>query len=185
LKLTAFLLAIGAGLAFAASASSATVDPWAKLRRPLHIPHLAAAARCPVTGASSVSADFGPAQGPGPVYAIGGGPLRFIYPALPTQVWYPSQWGGNKVLFVGSPTYEGPVLIRGRQLDGTHEVRFGGQHVPALELRLTQAGATSPTWTGREWPSYTRLRSAGCYGWQIDGMTFSIVIVFKAVVTRP
>jgi len=32
------------------------------------------------------------------------------------------------------------------------------------------------------YPSYTRLRAAGCYGYQIDGTAFSRVIVFRAVV---
>jgi hypothetical protein len=30
-------------------------------------------------------------------------------------------------------------------------------------------------------PSYTRLRAPGCYAYQIDGLTFSRVIVFRAV----
>lgn len=29
-------------------------------------------------------------------------------------------------------------------------------------------------------PSYTWLRALGCYGYQIDGRTFSRVIVFRA-----
>ena len=28
--------------------------------------------------------------------------------------------------------------------------------------------------------SYTRVRAAGCYGWQIDGTDFTYVIVFRA-----
>ena len=179
----ALLVAAFAMLALTASAQATMVDPWAKLRRPLHIPHVGAGAQCPVTSTSRVSSDFGPAQGPGPVYAIGAGPVDFIYPPVRSQVWYPSVWGGQKVLWVGSSTYDGPVLIRGRQVDGTHQVRFGGLHLPAVELRLTDSGASSPTWTGREWPSYTRLRAPGCYAWQVDGTTFSTVIVFKAAVT--
>ena len=139
------MAAFSAMLALTASSSAGTLDSWAKLRRPLHIPHLAAGARCPVTHARSISPDFGPAQGPGPIYNIGG-LVEFIYPVKPGQVWYPSAWGGQKVLWVGSRAYKGPVLIRGRQLDGAHEVRFGGAHVPALELHLTRSGASTPTW---------------------------------------
>ena len=178
--LRALLAAFSAMLALTASSSAGTLDSWAKLRRPLHIPHLAAGARCPVTHARSISPDFGPAQGPGPIYNIGG-LVEFIYPVKPGQGWYPSAWGGQKVLWVGSRAYKGPVLIRGRQLDGAHEVRFGGAHVPALELHLTRSGAATQTWKGRQWPSYTRLRAPGCYAWQVDGTTFSTVIVFKAV----
>ena len=80
-----------------------------------------------------------------------------------------------------SPSYRGPVLIRGRQLDGTHHVRFGLAFVPPTELRIGSWGnaTTAPGWGFRA--STTRLRAPGCYGYQIDGRTFSRVIVFQAV----
>ena len=34
-------------------------------------------------------------------------------------------------------------------------------------------------------PSYTRVRGPGCYAYQIDGTTFSRVIVFRAVSAQP
>ena len=36
----------------------------------------------------------------------------------------------------------------------------------------------------REWPSYTRVQTAGCFAYQVDGMGFSTVIVFRAVALR-
>jgi hypothetical protein len=36
----------------------------------------------------------------------------------------------------------------------------------------------------RGWGGYARFRAAGCYGIQVDGTSFSEVIVFKAVITR-
>ena len=33
----------------------------------------------------------------------------------------------------------------------------------------------------REWPGVTSLRSPGCYAFEIDGVGFSEVVVFKAV----
>ena len=56
-----------------------------------------------------------------------------------------------------------------------NEVRFGGSLVPNRELRIRPGG--SPT-TNR--PSFVRVRSAGCYGIQVDGTTFSYVLVFEA-----
>jgi hypothetical protein len=147
------------------------------------IPHIAPGSACPITHAQRVSSDFGRVQGLGPVYPGGSGTLLFTYPVPANYQWYPSAWGGQKVLWVGSPSYSGPVLIRGRQLDGPHLVRFGNAHNPSAELQLTASRASSQTWTGREWPSYTRLRAAGCYGWQVDGTTFSDVIVFRAAIT--
>jgi len=46
-----------------------------------------------------------------------------------------------------------------------------------------QSRTGSSTWEGREWPSYTRLRASGCYGWQVDGETFATVIIFRATIT--
>jgi hypothetical protein len=160
--------------------SAGASDPWAKLRRPLHIPHIAPGSRCPVTPAHRVSTNFSAAQGPGPVYPIGGFPtLTFIYPPQPDQFWYGSNWSGNKVLWIARPSYRGRVLIRGRQLDGNHDARFGSGLTPSREMRLRSVGGSSPGgWQNRA--SYTRLRAPGCYAWQVDGATFSRVIVFQA-----
>jgi hypothetical protein len=161
--------------------SAGASDPWAKLRRPLHIPRIAPGSPCPVTSARRASTDFGLAQGPGPIYPVGGFPtLTFIYPPQPEQLWYGSQWSGQKVLWIARPSYRGRVLIRGRQLDGIHNVRFGSGLDPSREMRLRSVGGSSPGgWQNR--PSYTRLRAPGCYAWQVDGTTFSRVIVFQAV----
>jgi len=104
----------------------------------------------------------------------------FAYPVPKNYQWYPSVWGGDKVLWVGASSYTGPVLIRGRRLDRNYFVRFGNAHNPSPELHLTVTRALSPTWQGREWPSTTRLRAPGCYGYQVDGTTFTEVIVFRA-----
>jgi hypothetical protein len=180
---TARIVGLALALTFLAAPSAGASDPWAKLRRPLSIPHIAPGSHCPVTPARRVSSTFGAAQGSGPVYAIGGFPkLGFIYPPQPNQLWYGSKWSGNKVLWIARPSYRGPVLIRGRQLDGTNDVRFERGLNPSREMRLPSVGGTSPgRWQSR--PSYTRLQAAGCYGWQVDGTTFSRVIVFEAVVS--
>jgi hypothetical protein len=111
--------------------------------------------------------------------------LRFEYP--PTAKNTPfggSDWGGQKVLWVVDPSYHGPVLIRGRRLDGDESVRFDRGREPAQQLRLPPVpGNTTGGWAN--YPSYTRLRAAGCYGYQIDGTSFSKVIVFRAVIVQP
>jgi hypothetical protein len=172
------LLGVVAGVP---AAALSTGDPWPALRRPLHIPHLGPGSRCPVSKSHTISGDFGPGLGPGPVYPILEGRLLFNYPPTPDQLWYPTKWSGQKALWVAKASYRGPALIRGRRLDGPHELRFGGGHVPERELRLTGSKAFTTGWSGRQWPSYTRLRAAGCYAWQVDGTTFSRVIVFRPV----
>ena len=157
---------------------------WPALRRPLRIPRVDASAPCPVAQGHTVSPSFGVALGVGPVYPVGLGEsatLPFVYPVRPDQVWYPSEWSGNKVLWVGAPTYRGPVLIRGRQLDGPNLVRFENGTLPPAELRLDPLGGSAPGgWQHR--PTYTRVRAPGCYAYQVDGTTFSRVVVFRAVV---
>jgi hypothetical protein len=148
---------------------------------PLHIPHIAPGSPCPITRGGSVSSNFATAQGRGPVYPVGAFPkLTFIYPPQPNQGWYGSAWSGQKVLWIARPNYRGRVLIRGRQqLDGGHELRFGNDLDPGREMRLRSVGGSSPGgWQNRA--SYTRLRAPGCYAWQVDGTTFSRVIVFEA-----
>jgi hypothetical protein len=174
-----WVLAVFGALALLLPVAASGSDPWAKLRRPLHIPHLAPGAPCPVTPAKSTK--FGMAQGRGPVWPVLGFPrVSFYYPVPPQAAYYPSDWSGNKILWIAR-RYRGRVLIRGAQLDGPNSLRFGLAHMPATEMRLLSVGGSSPGgWQNR--PSTTRLRAPGCYAWQVDGTTFSRIIVFKAVV---
>jgi hypothetical protein len=80
------------------------------------------------------------------------------------------------------PSYRGPVLIRGRRLDGPEALRFG-QPGLARELRIPRHVDVS--WAGqppgsRGFPSYLRIHASGCYAVQIDGTNFSRVVVFSA-----
>src|SRR5579859_1609067 len=64
--------------------------------------------------------------------------------------------------------YHGLLLIRGKQLDGSHQVRFDNTLLPEIALDISQA--TTQQWTER--PSDTRLQASGCYVYQmIDGLT--------------
>jgi len=102
-----------------------------------------------------------------------------VYPP-PLNSVYPNGLAGSKVLWVIAPRYSGPVLIRGRQVDGSKPLWFQlGGNQPALpEMQLPPG--TIPGW--RAWPSATLLTKAGCYAWQVDGTSFSTVIVFRAVI---
>jgi hypothetical protein len=91
----------------------------------------------------------------------------------------PDGWHQLKTLWFGNPSYQGPVLIRGRQLDGSNPVVFGEE--PALMDPQLPPGPTVNGERGfREWPGATWLRAPGCYAWQVDGMGFTNVIVFEA-----
>ena len=84
-----------------------------------------------------------------------------------------SSWEGGRATWRSSG-YSGPVLIRGREIGGSGAVGFGEGHVPYDELQL-RTGSGGPPWM-----SFTRVRNPGCYGYQVDGTSFSDVIVFKA-----
>jgi len=170
-----------------AGGSSAASDPWKALFRPLEIPTLSPGSACPVSAVDhSVDfASFGmaPGIGSGPAYPLGFQLTDTTLQLAPPRNFESRSWGGQKVLWFVHPRYRGPVLIRGRQLDGPYRVRFERGNVPPRELRISRNDTVS--WTGRPEggrgrPSYTRLRAPGCYGYQVDGTSFSRVVVFRA-----
>jgi hypothetical protein len=143
-----------------------------RLRRPLRLPSLRADGTCPVSRRQVVSSRFSPALGPGPAYPA-------IFDEQSTLHFggaaFPPPWTGQKVLWIVAPGYRGPLLIRGHQVGGKWWLGFDSlTSRPWSEMHLKGNG----TWLG--YPSYTRLREAGCYAYQVDGTTFSRVIVFRA-----
>lgn len=198
-RLSAYLLAIATGAAFWAGCSDGSSSPGpstaqprtaltlADLRqRPLHIESLEAGEACPALRPHDLSPAFAPGLGDGPVYPVGfsgRGVLRFAYPPERKSLFAGSDWGGQKVLWVSDPKYDGPILIRGRQVDGTNGLRFG-LGGPELLEELAFGAHGADNWSGlwRNFPSYTRLRAPGCYAYQVDGAGFSDTIVFRASV---
>lgn len=167
--------------------ASPMANPWEGLRRPLRPPALTAGTPCPVTRGRAISPDLSPAAGTGPAYAIGLGRdgVLSLQRAPTTDGWY-----GAKVLWVASPAYQGPVLVRGGQVGGSGELGFAEDvgEAPQAELRLPAGGTATPSTSAgipRDgasgwsfWPSHTYVRAAGCDAFQLDGTTFSEVIVF-------
>jgi hypothetical protein len=69
--------------------------------------------------------------------------------------------------------------VRGVRLDGDDPVQFEPPHV--TEMRIPpETDAWTPGSDWPNWPSYTLVRVAGCYAWQIDGLDFSYTVVFLA-----
>lgn len=167
----------------------AASDPWAKLRRPLHLPRIAPGAGCPASGIDrridwERANIFGASGiGRGPVYpGLGGYPGRRLNLTPDNQFGGP--WAGQKVFWYVLPTYRGRVLIRGRRLNGPGRLGFDGARVAERELRIESYESVS--WAGqppgsRGRPSAVRARVSGCYGVQIDGTTFSRVVTFRVV----
>jgi hypothetical protein len=143
-----------------------------RLRRPLHLPSLRADGTCPVSSRHVVSAQYSPALGRGPAYPA-------VFDEQSTLHYggavFPPPWTGQKVLWIVAPAYRGPILIRGHQVGGRWWVGFDGfASRPWSEMRIKGTG----DWLG--YPSYTRIRAAGCFAYQVDGSSFSRVVVFRA-----
>jgi hypothetical protein len=116
--------------------------------------------------------------GRGPVYPGLGSQSGLIFATPDTQ--YGGPWFGAKVFWYVLPSYRGPVLIRGRRLDGSESMRFNGGKLPAPELRIAPGETVS--WAGqpagsRGLASGVRVTAPGCYAFQIDGTSFSRTVV--------
>jgi hypothetical protein len=133
------------------------------LRRALHLPGPSAGAGCPIS------------SGSGPVTPEGSAQIKLT-------PFIGSSWKAARVTWEASDGYKGPVLIRGRQISGSGALGFGEGHTPYDELQLLASGmgAPTPSGGGRAWLSFTRASGPGCYAYQVDGTSFSSVIVFRA-----
>ena len=155
---------------------------YAALRRSLHLPVVKPGARCPVSAPGRrVNKLNGPVVGHGPVYlfTLEQHGVRQYEGTRNKQSLFPrSPWGGSVLKWIGRPAYHGPVLVRGRQLDGPHALGFsyrpGGARISALLLPAEHGHR----W--HYWGNYARLGAPGCYGLQVDGTNFSEIIVFSA-----
>jgi hypothetical protein len=85
-------------------------------------------------------------------------------------------WGALKTVWLSLPAYKGPYLVRGERLDGTGPVRFGDS--PRQGSFVVPTGVSVNGGDGyRPGIGYVWLRQAGCYGFQIDGTTFTRTVV--------
>lgn len=131
------------------------------------------------------------ALGDGPVYVSFRGIPRHL-DALPARKngLAPSRWRVGRTVWISAPAYRGAVLVRGARVDGRGRLGFGVTAVPAWELvpggKWEERSMTFRRWQGaaqRGWRfavARMRVRARGCYAVQIDGLSFSDVIVFSA-----
>ena len=167
-------LLLGLSLAVTACNSSpqATVQPSASATpagaQPLKLPNLQPGSTCPV----SAQQDF--ASQPGsklPGYGYGPGP---VFLSGQTQ-WF----SGVYALILVSPSYSGKVVVRGRQIGGTNGMPFRGQQGDG---NITIAPGSPGQWRQS---SAVVSGEPGCYGLQVDGDTFSEIIVFSVAGGTP
>jgi hypothetical protein len=170
---------------------------WFKLRqRPLRLPTVASGAPCPVTPLSQLRIL------PRTVTGIGDSSIfvATLY-ADANGVQHPERsnffrgrttWRGEIVTwYLNLPAIQ-PVLIRGAQLDGPGILRFdGGIEQPNFTNNIMGGSMLSELLISNtpdygspiaSWASITRIEHSGCYAYQVDTPSKSVVLVFRAEV---
>lgn len=143
------------------TASASPESPDSLGARPLKLAALQPNAPCPI----SAGQDFvNPPGNKLPGYGFGPGPVF-----LTGQIEWHS---GEYAMILVSPDYSGPVVVRGRQLDGSNGTAFRTEQGNATISDTPIAPGQWRSWGGRV------TGPPGCYGLQADGMGFSEVIVF-------
>lgn len=156
-------------------------------QRPLQLPVLETGNACPAPPIRSVEGYLYEVIGEGPVYAL----FYLLTVSANGNVNYANEgWHWNKVVWARDPQYTGPIVIRGRQLDGPESLRFqiigagpspelahSSLHVPAYITGNRRDTRNSDWW--EELGTWVVVRTPGCYGVQIDGVDFSNTIVFR------
>jgi len=174
-------VAIAISGAVAAGASGTSGFDWQRLHRPLRFPSVAAGVQCPTKGAAQAA--FGQAlNGRSPAYLMsvggtGAGVIEVNYQYVDAKGWV-----GQKTPWLIDRRYTGPLLVRGQRLDEPGPVRFAkgyGQHL--AELRFVRGEKNSLDKRFRGLASSSLFRSPGCYGFQIDGTSFSRAIVMRVI----
>ena len=127
-------------------------------------------------------------RGEGPVYGL---PYLSIVSVNGNAEYAHDGWHWNKVVWARDWQYTGPIVIRGRRMDGPATLRFqrmadgrpgpdlahSSLHVPAYTTGNRPDTRGTGSW--EEIFTWVVVRSPGCYGVQVDGVDFSNVIVFR------
>jgi hypothetical protein len=149
------------------------------LRRELHLPRLSPGDECPRTPGGYRAPKVAITLGDGPAYPVLGLSVPPPRPAGVASLRDDIRRGGwywHKTLWAVDKRYRGPLLIRGARIDRPGAMRFGIDHGALRELELP--AEQQVRW--RYGVSSTLLRGPGCYAFQVDGTSFSDVIVFAA-----
>ncbi len=157
-------------------------------QRPLQLPALDPDAACSEPDTRLVEGYDFDVIGEGPVYSL----FYLLTVSVNGNVDRAQNgWHWNKVVWARDPQYEGPIVIRGRQLDGPATLRFqwkkdgdpspdlahASLHVPPYSPGISRLTDGSGRW--EEMMTWVVVRAPGCYGVQIDGEDFSTVIIFR------
>jgi hypothetical protein len=155
------------------------------LRRDFRLRPLSRGNECPRTPGGRRAPNVATTLGDGPAYPVLGmsapppGPGGVV--GLRDDVRH-GGWYWHKTLWAIDRRYRGPLLIRGQRIDRPGQLRFGIGDVEVGDYHVLPE-LTVPAERRMRWRyivSSALVRGPGCYGLQVDGMSFSDVIVFAA-----
>lgn len=176
------------------AAEAVPVEVAALLQRPLHLPLLRNGRACPVSAGHPIpgtGGGIGPGTGPvHPLLFNPGDPRHGVVTLGPTDT---PGWLALDVVWLSQAGYQGPLTVRVQRLNDPQPrtaypaaVSDPADLSTALGYMWLPAGAGDNTYLGyRAVPAQTWVKSAGCYAWQVDGNSFSEVIVIDARPARP
>ena len=150
---------------------------WAALEaKPLDLKALEAGATCPLSDSAMLTGSAtGLAFGPGPVYAVPGGPFIVL------QAKGADGRNSAKIQFIAGPDYKGPAVIRAKRLDAEGDVTLDGKPVVRFDTQIAGTVGDSTQGSALGWrylQSTVSFPGPGCYGFQVDtpSKTFSITL---------
>jgi hypothetical protein len=153
------------------------------LARPLTIPTIEPGAPCPTSSATTRSPVAQPADAAGlgtaPLYPISFYVGRDATLGLRGATPAPDGLYELKVVWASTTGYVGPVVVRVGRLDGAGRGRV--EQLYHADASRGDAVVFELTDFPQDWPSLTRVSATGCWAYQVDGLTFSEVMVFRVV----
>ena len=156
----------------------ATLPPPAipeALRRPLRLPNLRHDGSCP---SSPLAGPPVTTAHPSAAVAVGDGP---VFPVL-FRAGPDGRLDQSAVVYWDAPKPLGGVaIVRGHRLGAPSDrIRFQNDQQELGLVHVLDPAAAHPSGREGHWWRTTRLRaSAGCYGFQMDGLRFSQVLVVE------
>lgn len=164
------------------------------LWRPLVLPTVRAGEACPVSMPHTITRRIPPVLGSGPVYLVAGAynpsmrsTMLMPHPAPSSSPAAGTGWTLAKAPIVMRGTLRQPLLLRGHQLDGSGKLGFSGYvgRYPYAAMQFPPVGYKIEVGRYKAHSLNIWAATAGCYGLQIDGKSFSRVVVFEVAFHAP
>jgi len=119
-------------------------------------------------------------RGPAYLIVVGDAPPGTISIALSARDRL--GWYGQKTPWAIDRSYDGPILVRGARIGRRGQVRFAyeyGDHLREIHWGTGTDQGSPPDPDFRFLASATLFRASGCYAFQVDGTSFSEIVVVR------